>query len=196
MSHTPYSLWYIVLTIVVVVLAVIMDLLWRRIPNLLTFPAFFVAIVVRIFFQGWVGLALGLAGALLAPTLLFLMHGGKGIGMGDLKLAAVIGAILGPVMAVVTILFTAVAGGLLAIVMMLRPGGMLAQLLSTFLIGLPFRKKNKKEADPPVEDKSPACATMPYGVAIGVGSLMTLAVYWWTGNENWFLTFAGIAASQ
>ncbi|MEJ2719526.1 MAG: prepilin peptidase [bacterium] len=194
MNHTPFSLWCIVLTIVVVVMAVITDLLWRRIPNLLTFPAFFVAIATRIFFQGWVGLALALSGAVLAPTLLLLMHGGRGIGMGDLKLAAVIGAFLGPVMAVVARLITAVAGGLLAVATLLKPGGSLSQLFSTLMIGLPFLKKNRGDAKP-VESINPASATMPYGVAIGLGSLITLAVYWWTGNENWFLSFVGIAAN-
>jgi prepilin peptidase CpaA len=194
LSHTDYSLWCIILTIVVVVLAVITDLLWRRIPNLLTFSAFFAAIIVRMVFQGWIGLALALSGAVLAPTLLLLMHGGRGIGMGDLKLAAAIGALLGPVMAIVTMLITAIAGGLLAIATLLKPGGSLSQLFSTILIGLPFLKKNKGE-DVPVEFNQPASATMPYGVAIGVGSLITLAVYWWTGNENWFLSFVGIAAN-
>jgi Flp pilus assembly protein protease CpaA len=97
-------------------------------------------------------------------------------------------------MAIVTMLITAIAGGLLAIATLLKPGGSLSQLFSTILIGLPFLKKNKGE-DVPVEFNQPASATMPYGVAIGVGSLITLAVYWWTGNENWFLSFVGIAAN-
>jgi prepilin peptidase CpaA len=194
-NHAPLSLWCIILTIAVVVMAVITDLRWRRIPNLLTFPAFFVAIAIRMFFQGWVGLALALSGAVLAPTLLLLMHGGRGIGMGDLKLAAVIGALLGPAMALVTMLITAIAGGLLAVATLLKPGGSLTQLFSTLMIGIPFLKKNRGEATP-VETNNPASATIPYGVAIGVGSLITLAVYWWTGNENWFLSFVGIAANR
>ena len=190
MIHTPLSIWCIVLTIVVVVIAVITDLLTRRIPNLLTFPAIGLAIALRIAFQGWVGLGLALAGAILAPTLLLVMHGGKGLGMGDLKLAAAVGAILGPVLAIATMLFTAVAGGILGIAIMLKPGGQLRNLISVLSIGLPFRKK--KGEDEPAPDVSPVVMTMPYGVAIGAGSLMTLAVYWWTGNETWFLSFVGI----
>jgi len=190
-THTPFTIWCIVLTIVVVVIAMITDLLSRRIPNLLTFPAFLLAIALRIAFQGWVGLGLALAGAILAPTLLLVMHGGKGLGMGDLKLAAAIGAILGPALAVASVLLTAVAGGILGIGMMLKPGGSLRNLISVISIGLPFRKK-KGEGEP-AADESPVAITMPYGVAIGAGSLMTLAVYWWTGNENWFLSFVGIA---
>ncbi len=197
MSHSPLSIWCIVLTIVVVVVAVITDLLWRRIPNLLTFPVFGVAVIVHVVYQGWAGLGLSFGGAILAPALLLLMHGGTGIGMGELKLAAVIGAILGPVLAVVTVLLSALAGGILAIFIMLKPGGQLRELLSVFLIGLPFQKIWKKKAGngTNLEDSPRAAATMPYGVAIGAGSLLTLAVYWWTGNENWFLSFVGITGN-
>lgn len=191
MSHTPFTIWCIVLTTAVVVIAVITDLLSRRIPNLLTLPAIGLAIALRIAFQGWVGLGLALAGAFLAPTLLLVMHGGKGLGMGDLKLAAAVGAFMGPALAVATMLLTAVAGGILGIAMMLKPGGSLRNFINVISIGLPFRKK--KGDDGPATDNAPAVLTMPYGVAIGAGSLMTLAVYWWTGNENWFLSFVGIA---
>jgi len=193
-SHSPFAIWCVLSTIVVVTVAVITDLLWRRIPNFLTIPAFVLAVVVRLVFQGWTGLGLAIAGAVAAPVLLLLMHGGKGIGMGDLKLTAAIGAMLGPVMAVVTVLLSAVAGGLLAILMMLRPGGQLAELVSVLSIGIPFIKKRKSD-DAPAEDQT-SMETMPYGLAIGAGSLMTLAVYWWTGNENWFLSFVGIAVNR
>ena len=194
MIHTPFAIWCVLLTIVVVTVAVITDLLWRRIPNFLTIPAFVVAVVVRSVFQGWTGFGLAIAGAVAAPVLLLLMHGGKGIGMGDLKLTAAVGAMLGPVMAVVTVLFSAVAGGVLAIAMMMRPGGQLAQLTSVLSIGLPFVRKRKGEEAP--DESRGSTETMPYGLAIGVGSLMTLAVYWWTGNENWFLSFVGIAVNR
>lgn len=192
MTHTPFSIWCAVLIVVVVTVTVITDLRWRRIPNFLTFPAFVLAVVVRVIFQGWTGLGLSLAGAIVAPVLLLLIHGGKGIGMGDLKLTMAIGAVLGPVMAVVMVLFSAVAGGLLAIGAMLRPSRQLGQLVSIFSIGLPFLKKNRGE-DTPAGERS--CEAIPYGLPIGAGALMTLAVYLWTGNEYWFLSFAKIAAS-
>ena len=191
MIHTPMSIWCITLTTIVVAVAVTTDLLWRRIPNFLTFPAFALAVVVRVFFQGWTGLGLALAGAALAPVLLLLLHGGKGIGMGDLKLTAVIGAALGPAMAVVMVLLTAVAGGFISIAAMLKSGGQLAWLVSMVSIGLPFRR-TKEEANAPV-DSRPSIEAIPYGIAIGAGSLMTMAVYWWTGNENWFLSFIKVA---
>jgi prepilin peptidase CpaA len=173
--------------------AITTDLLWRRIPNYLTFPAFALAIVVRIVFQGWIGMAFALSGALIAPLLLLILRGGKRLGMGDLKLAMAIGAIVGPTVAVAAMFLSVLVGGLVAIFYMLLPGGFLNQFFSTFLIGLPFQKK-KGKSTPEIVSK-PAINTMPYGLAIGSGSLITLVVCWWTGNETWFFSFVGIVAN-
>ena len=193
MNHTPFTIWCAVLTVLLVGIAVFTDLRWRRIPNSLTFTAFSLAVASRLAFQGLPGFGLALLGALIAPIILVLLHGGRGLGMGDLKLAAAIGAIVGPMLAVVTMLVTAIVGGVLAIAMMMRPGGQLHGIVRLFSIGIPFLGHNERETY-----KTPAArntvATMPYGVAIGVGSILTLAVCWWTGNHSWFLSFFGIGA--
>jgi prepilin peptidase CpaA len=193
MTFTPLSIWCSAFTILVVGVAVITDLRSRRIPNLLTFSAFCLAVVIRTALQGWIGFGIALSGAVLAMGLLLLLHAGKGIGMGDLKLAGAVGAFVGPIVAVVAMFASAIAGGILAIAWMLRPGGMLAPVASTFLIGLPFvkGKKTKEQSEEILEDcqLSSKSEHLPYGLAIGVGSVVTLAVCWWTGNEEWFLTF-------
>ncbi len=194
MQHPSLAVVCAVLTVLLVGAAMITDLRWRRIPNFLTFSAFGVALVVRISFQGWAGLGDALVGAVLAPGLLLLLHAGRGLGMGDLKLAAAIGAIVGPLLAISTILLSAVAGGLLAIAWRLRPGTQLAQTIGIFLIGLPFVKKQRKESSPPVTRT--AAATIPYGVALGIGSLTALAMNWWTGHPTWFHSFVEIVAKR
>ena len=186
MNYTALPIWCTALTLLLVSFAVVTDLKWRRIPNYLTFTAFGIALVLRAVFEGWVGLGLALGGAFVAPILLLLLHGGKGIGMGDLKLAAAVGAFVGPALAVVTMLISAIAGGVLALFLMIRPGGQLSNLFSLFSISLPFRKKETGDSVP-VEFESDKAATMPYGVAIGAGSLITLVVYLWTGQAHWFL---------
>jgi prepilin peptidase CpaA len=190
---SPFSICSGLLIVVVVTVAVITDLRWRRIPNILTLPTFILAVVVRTYFQGWTGAGLALLGALVAPVLLLIVRGGKGLGMGDVKLTMAIGAILGPVMAVVMVLATAVAGGVLAMGMMLKPGGQLRELISVLSIGLPFVRRRKGRTAPAETEIS--TETIPYGLAIGAGSLITLAVYWWTGNEYWFLSLVRIVDS-
>jgi prepilin peptidase CpaA len=161
-------------TAVVVVSAMVTDLRSRRIPNALTFTAFGAALVLRIAFQGWFGLGLALAGAVLAPGVLLIAHFGRGLGMGDVKLAAAVGAFLGPKLAVAAMLCGAVIGGVIAIALLMRRGG----FFGLFLVGLPFVKARRENSSP---GESPAVLTMPYGVAIGIGSLVTLVVYTWLG---------------
>jgi prepilin peptidase CpaA len=171
----------------VVGIAIITDLRSRRIPNTLTFPALGAALIIRFAFQGWPGLGLALGGAAVAPAVLLLVHLGRGIGMGDLKLAAALGAFFGPVPALVAMLASAILGGLLALALLMQRGQLLAELFGLFLIGLPFLKT----ANPPATD-SQAVTTMPYGVAIGIGSLTTLAGYTWLGAS--LPSFVQIAA--
>ncbi len=192
MNQMPLPIWCAALTTMLVGAAMITDLRSRRIPNYLTLPTLGLALILRFAFQGWAGLGLALGGAALAPLLLLAMHGGKGLGMGDLKLAMAVGAIVGPLLAVVMMLVTALAGGVMALSIMTARGQGLAQFFSVLSIGLPFVKKAGESAG---FEEAPAPLTMPYGVAIGVGSLLTLAVCWWTGQDTWFLSFVGIAGN-
>lgn len=191
MHSTTLALLCAVLIAVVVGIAVITDLRSRRIPNSLTFTALCAAIVIRFAFQGWSGLGLALAGAIIAPLILWSLHLGKGIGMGDLKLAAAVGAFFGPVAAVVAMLASAILGGILAMALLMQRGQLLAEFFSLFLVGMPFLKGKKSAASP--ASVSPLVTTMPYGVAIAIGSLTTLAGYAWLGAS--LPSFARIAAT-
>lgn len=194
MNHAPFAIWCVGLTALLVVAATFTDLRWRRIPNFLTFPAFFIAIVLHVAFEGWGSVVATLAGAVMAPTLLLLIHGGKGLGMGDLKLAAAVGACIGPFLAVVSIIVSAVAGGVMAMLAMMRPGGALSQLVDTLTIGLPRRGSRARAGSDGTAVATPV--TIPYGVALAVGTIATIAVSWLIGNDTWFLSFVGIAVSQ
>ena len=169
-------------TAAVVVCAMITDLRSRRIPNVLTFTAVGIALALHFVFESWVGLGIALAGAVIAPVVLLLVHMGRGLGMGDLKLAAAVGAFVGPTLAVASMLCAAVLGGLLAIALLMRRGQPLAELFAVLLIGLPFVKSRRNAATPATPATPAAAITMPYGVAIAMGSLVTLAVYAWLGT--------------
>lgn len=167
------------LTAIVVIGAMVTDLRSRRIPNVLTFTAFGAALALRIAFDGWLGLGLALAGAVAAPAVLLLAHMGRGLGMGDIKLSIAVGALLGPKLAIAAMLCGAVIGGVIAIGLLMRRGHILSDFFGLFLNGLPFLKRKSMEPGA----SAPMALTMPYGVAIGVGSLITLAVYTWLGTS-------------
>lgn len=180
------EIWIAVLIVATMPVAMVTDLSSRRIPNFLTFPLVVAAIATRIHFQGLPGIGLALTGAILAPVSLVVLHGGKRPGMGDLKLAVGVGAALGPITAVVSMLATALIGGALALVWMMRPGGLLADLVPACLPWVTARGKNSSD---PESDPKPnhALETMPYGVAIGLGAMLIMAVRLWTDHDVWFL---------
>jgi prepilin peptidase CpaA len=159
----------------VIAVASVTDVSRRRIPNLLTLPAIGFGLLVGGSTSGWLGLGMALLGAVLAPCVLMVLRLGHPLGMGDVKLAAAIGSLTGPVVGSIAMLLAAVAGGLLAIIWMFRPGTSVARSIAPFLSGVPIL--GKAYASPPVgEALGPV--TIPYGVAIGAGSLVALVAVW------------------
>jgi prepilin peptidase CpaA len=102
--------------LVLVSVASITDLRSRRVPNVLTLTAPVLAFAYHGFSYGWPGLVMSLGGWVVGLLLFLPLFALRGIGGGDVKLLAAVGAWLGPMPTVWVALFTALAGGLLAIV--------------------------------------------------------------------------------
>jgi prepilin peptidase CpaA len=167
-------------SVALLVAATFTDLRSRRIPNWLTFPAMALGFSIQSFQQGWSGSLAAGAGALAAPLVLMLVRAFRPIGMGDLKLSIAVGTLLGPLTGSLAMLVSAVAGGLLAIAFVLRPGSAAAQSMSPFFLGVPVL--GRAMSAPPTAEPSTAWSaiTIPYGVAIAVGTLLTLGVIRWS----------------
>jgi len=178
------SVWNTGFVVILLGAATYTDIRWRRIPNVLTLPAIGVGLLICGLTSGWQGLLLSVSGALLAPCLVSLMHGGRGPGMGDLKLAAAVGAFLGPVLGTVAMLLSMIVGGFLALGWVMREWGMFGHGRISSFVGRVY-SFGRKTAPNPDEDVSRA--TIPYGVALAIGTLLTLVVCQWTGSESWFL---------
>src|SRR3954468_6696717 len=83
-------------TIIVLLVATVSDLRSRRIPNWLVLPFLVGGIVFSTVARGWSGLAHSLEGVLVAAVLLGIFRFLGGMGMGDVKLCASVGAWIGP----------------------------------------------------------------------------------------------------
>jgi len=97
------------------ILAMLIDLKTSKVPNWLTGGGLIVGFGARTCLMGAAGLEGALGGALFGGGILFIPFLVRGIGGGDVKLTAAVSAWLGMGHAVVFILSTAVAGGLLAL---------------------------------------------------------------------------------
>lgn len=106
----------------VALIAVLFDLRTRRIPNSLTFGAAGLAVCYSFATVGWSGLVHSVAGWLTALALFGPFFALGGLGAGDVKLAAAIGAWLGPFDALWMSLYSMIAGGVLGVVVALATG--------------------------------------------------------------------------
>jgi len=96
--------------------AAVIDLRTRRIPNILTATLAAIGIGLAAAGFGRVGLGAALLGCLLGLAFMMPGHIFGATGAGDVKLLAAAGALLGPKDTVYAFLYTAIAGGVLALV--------------------------------------------------------------------------------
>jgi prepilin peptidase CpaA len=153
--------------------AVAFDLRSRRVPNVLTFGAAAVAVVIQGLNGGWPGVAAAVLGWLAGAALFFPLFALGGMGAGDVKLLAAFGAWLGPAGALWTGLIGALAGGVMAVAFALARGYLRTALRNVGGMLRAWRIAGIR----PVEGltiESPASVRLPYAVPLAVGALATL----------------------
>ena len=157
------------------------DVATRRIPNKLTYFAMLVALAGRFAMQGWRGLGSGIAGGLIgggAFLIFFLVHA---MGAGDVKLITAVGCFVGPATTIEIVFASAIAGGILAIIVALRQGRLRAVLVNVLDL-LRFHAIAGAEVHPSLNLSNPQAARLPYGVAIAAGVLYSVLAFYRRGG--------------
>ncbi len=158
--------------VLVLAVAVVWDLRTRRIPNWLTVGACGVALVLR-GVQGFEPFWFGVLGVILGLALSLPLVFAGGLGGGDAKLLAAVGAFLGPQRLVIALLAMALVGGALTVVVAIRRGVMYETLRHTWrLVGQSVGLAH--ESEPRRTLGTAGALTVPYAVAIAVGALAGL----------------------
>jgi prepilin peptidase CpaA len=101
-------------------LAAVIDLRTRRIPNVLTGSLAVVGLGIAAMQLGTVGIGGAIIGCLLGFAFMLPGNVFGATGAGDVKLFAAAGALLGPATTVRAFVFTAIAGGVIALIVALR----------------------------------------------------------------------------
>ena len=156
----------------VLVAAAGFDLCTWRVPNWLTVPFLIAGIAVQSIGGRLPGAGRSLAGIALAGLLFGIPWFVGAMGMGDLKLAAGVGAWIGPGQLVTASVFTALVGGVFAVGWALWHGSLSANLDSAGDLLTPWRKRpseSKKEAG----KRTTAAKAIPYAPAIALGTLLS-----------------------
>jgi prepilin peptidase CpaA len=159
-------------TLIVLAVASFTDMRSRRIPNWLVLPFMVAGIAVSGWLHGWHGIGQSVGGLALATLVLGAFFWMGGMGMGDVKLYAAIGAWIGPSQLILAMVITAMAGGVMAIGWAVC-GGFLGELLrgsGDLMVGL---KQRGLRPHPELVLANPLARKMPYAPAIAIGTLIS-----------------------
>jgi prepilin peptidase CpaA len=162
-----------VAALVVAFLGCITDLKSRKLPNVLTFGAAAGALGYHVAAGGWPGLGWSALGWLVGAAMFFPIFLLRGIGAGDVKLLAALGAWLGPMPAVWLALFTAIAGGPLALIVALSRGYARTALSNIWGL-LAFWRAAGFKPHPGITLDVPGAPRLPYALPIAAGLVLTL----------------------
>lgn len=152
-------------TLVLVAIAAITDVAQGKVYNKLTYPAIVAGLVSNQFaIPGSVGLYGSLAGLAAGWLLYIVLHKYCGIGMGDVKLMAAVGAFKGLVFVMFSTFYVLCAGSVLGIVVLACRGRLLPALRWVAMVmGNAVRRGVDRE---PLENGG---TLMPFGPAILLG---------------------------
>jgi prepilin peptidase CpaA len=146
------------------------DLRRRRIPNLVTMPAFLLAMALSIWSTGLVGFLTALAGAGIAFGILFPVFLMGWMGAGDVKALMALGAIWGPAQLLGSLWWMLIVGGVLGIVIITYRGGLI-DMVRRWWQSLRITLATQNFTYISSMDKSISHGGLPFGVAIGLGAV-------------------------
>jgi prepilin peptidase CpaA len=177
----PIDIYLIILLSVVLIIAAIIDMRTYRIPNLLTYPTMLIALIYHTVANGVNGLIFSLLGLIVGMGLFSIPFFMGVMGAGDAKLVGAVGAVLGSRGVLNASIFTAVAGGAFALILLLSHyrnfkfvtravETIQASLVAKRLIRIPLSEKEERPK-------------LYYGMAIATGTLYTM---WWKVSHTGF----------
>ncbi len=174
---TPPHAIVVAALLVVVIVAGVIDIRSRRIPNWLTVSGVVLGVGINSILYGLPGLLLaakGLGLALLIYVPLFLIHG---MGGGDVKLMAAVGALTGPYPWLAIFIITSLLGGVCGLALALAKGrlrrtfGNILFILRQLVL---FRAPHLQREE--LDVKSPEALRLPHGSVIALGTIAYISI--------------------
>lgn len=170
--------WHVKLVTIVLIVAAWIDGKELRVPNWITFPMVLTGLAYNLVVAGWGTWNSGLAGALLGTVVglatLFWLWMLGGMGAGDVKLMAGIGAWLGPVIITEVFIATAVIGAVMAVVMVWMQKDW-KRHSTNFLVILhewtDLKKLGVNGVAQIAAERKPTMRLLPYGIPICFGAI-------------------------
>jgi prepilin peptidase CpaA len=182
-SVSGLALVAFILPACVALVAAVQDIRSRRISDALTIPAILSGIALHTARSGWDGLLVSLLGAAIGGGFLLIFCLRGGMGLGDVKLMGGIGALVGAPFVLPVLVLTGVAGGVIAAgKLVVRYGKRYHEQNAKLTCAWGgYRVEETCEGsnggDGPLRD------SIPYGVAIAAGTIVSVALLLGTGSS-------------
>jgi prepilin peptidase CpaA len=168
--------WPVWLLSAVLIVAAVIDGWKLKVPNWITFPLVIGGWVYSGMYFGWEGLCWSLLGTVVGLLLLLPAYAIGGMGAGDVKLLAGVGAWVWSTVTLYAFCVSAIVGGVIAVLMVLWRRDWLQhfyQFWSIFNEILEVRDPNALAAM--AAERKSAMLLLPYGIPIAIGSIVYFA---------------------
>lgn len=160
-----------IVLITILLISIYTDIKDRKILNSVTIPSIIFAVFYFLITQGVDGFFFSGKGFLVGLGLLIIPFMLGGMGAGDVKLLAAIGALMGTSFVFYSFIYTALIGGLIALVLLIKQKGFV-NLIKAFYYSIILFRSNLGSMLLGKDKQS--SISFPYGVAIVLGTLCSL----------------------
>jgi len=141
----------------------------KKIPNLITYPAMVIGLLYHGVMKGADGLYFSMAGLAVGTSIFLLPYLLGGMGAGDAKLMGAVGAVIGAKGVLCAVAFTALVGGLYAVILIVVHRSNFDGFLKKQLTTLWNFVLTRKYIPDPIQ-KGQKEIKLCYGIAIAVGT--------------------------
>jgi prepilin peptidase CpaA len=179
LTHAIVNNWPLWLLSLILIVAAVIDGWALKVPNWLTFPLVFAGWTAAAYAHGFYGLGWSMAGTAVGLGLLLPAYSIGGMGAGDVKLMAGIGAWVGATTTFYAFCVASIIGGLIAVAMVLVRRRWHHHFVQFFHIAdeiLTIRNPDQLSAI--AAQRKSSMMLLPYGIPIALG---TIAYFAWSG---------------
>jgi prepilin peptidase CpaA len=167
-----WPIWFVTITLVV---AAVIDGLKLKVPNWITFPMIISGWIYSATlspFAGWEGLMYSLIGTAVGLALLLPLYAIGGMGAGDVKLLAGVGAWVWGTVTLYSFVVSAVVGGIIAVIMVLaRKNWFKHQTQFWMICNEILTVKDPDKLAAIAAERKPTMMLLPYGIPIAIGTI-------------------------
>jgi prepilin peptidase CpaA len=172
-----WPIWFVTITLVV---AAVIDGLKLKVPNWITFPMILSGWIYSATlspYAGWEGLMYSLLGTFVGLALLLPAYAIGGMGAGDVKLLAGVGAWVWSTTTLYSFAISAIVGGIIAILMVAsRRKWFKHQAQFWMICNEILTVKDPEKLAAIAAERKPSMMLLPYGIPIAIGTIAYFAI--------------------